>query len=70
MTAEQFTHEFRALMVKSLTGSEVPIFTIIFELDKAHHNALHLLAISEAQAAQQKILPANGAQLPPFPNRG
>ena len=69
MNAEQFTAEFNSLMSRAFHDTPIPIHNIVLELTKAQHNALHLLALAEAQAATKSIIPANG-KLPPFPNRG
>jgi hypothetical protein len=63
MKAQQFTEEFQNLMNRTFQSGEVPLQQIILELDKAHHNCLHVLTTIEANKIAQGIIPAGS--IPP-----
>jgi hypothetical protein len=65
MTAEQFSTEFGSLMNRALQGPEIPLHSMILELDSAHHKMQHMLMNFEAQQLASKIIPVNGHLPPP-----
>ena len=63
MSGQEFRVELLGLMERAIQPGIIPIHDFILELDKAHHNCLHIAATIEAQAMAKGIVAAGS--IPP-----